>query len=405
MNEAFIDVTLGSYWLVFGAAVVILVPITAPTIRKWALAAINIAFLGTLLGPRQVGAMVAAVAGLWLALRLAAGRRPVSGLVAGVLGVATLILFLAHKLPAEASRLGLGALNPILVVVGFSFVALRVCELLRGVAEGRHPAPDFASAVNYLLPFHMLAAGPIQAYDDFVAQPAVPPPLTAIEALEAAERIATGLFKKFVLAGVLKSIFLTGFSAGGPYLLLEAQVFFLWLYLDFSALSDMAVGMGRLIGVATPENFNRPYLARNMVAFWERWHISLSLFLRRHLFIPVQLTLMRRTGGKHVLACASAAFAVSFGLCGLWHSISLRFLAWGLLHAVGLIAVNLYRQFLTRRLGTQGAKEYLNNRWIRIVATFVTYEFVALSLILVFYPYPLDELLSRNLLHGYTIGR
>ena len=83
------------------------------------------------------------------------------------------------------------------------------------------------------------------------------------------------------------------------------QLNYLWLYLDFSAYSDIAVGVGRLMGVATPENFNRPYLARNMIDFWERWHISLSLFIRRNMFIPIQLALMRRTDGRRPLLVAS----------------------------------------------------------------------------------------------------
>ena len=122
----------------------------------------------------------------------------------------------------------------------------------------------------------MLAAGPIQSYDDFAAQPALPSALRPVEALAAFERIAAGLFKKYVVANLVLQLFLTDYRSAGPYVLLEAQLTYIWLYLDFSAYSDMAVGVGRLLGVATPENFNRPYLARNVIDFWERWHISLS---------------------------------------------------------------------------------------------------------------------------------
>ncbi len=79
--------------------------------------------------------------------------------------------------------------------------------------------------------------------------------------------------------------------------------FYLWLYLDFSAYSDITVGAGRLMGVATPENFNRPYVARNLVDFWDRWHISLSRFIYRNVFTPVQLFLLRRAGPQR--ACGA----------------------------------------------------------------------------------------------------
>ncbi len=93
-------------------------------------------------------------------------------------GSATLALFLIHKRPEIVGEIGPARINPILIAVGFSYVALRFYEVSRAVLEGRHPAPGLAATVNYLIPFHMLAAGPIQSYDDFAAQPPVPPPPT-----------------------------------------------------------------------------------------------------------------------------------------------------------------------------------------------------------------------------------
>jgi D-alanyl-lipoteichoic acid acyltransferase DltB (MBOAT superfamily) len=201
--------------------------------------------------------------------------------------------------------------------------------------------------------------------------------------LGAVERICWGLFKKLILAHFIERMVLTGFSGTLSYSLLEMQFFFLWLYLDFSSYSDIAVGVGRLIGAETPENFNAPYLARNLVDFWDRWHISLSLWIRRNLFTPVQLGLVRRFGPEHGILAASVAFSVSFLLCGLWHNISWRYLAWGGLHACGLIVTNLYREALKRRLGSKGVKAYLQNRAVRVLAVFVTYQYLAASLVLI----------------------
>jgi D-alanyl-lipoteichoic acid acyltransferase DltB (MBOAT superfamily) len=129
-------------------------------------------------------------------------------------------------------------------------------------------------------------------------------------------------------------------------------------------------------------------VARNLIEFWgERWHISLSLFIRRNIFIPVQLHLLRLTEGRFVLAIASVAFLISFVLCGLWHSISLPWLAWGVLQAAGLILCNLYKAGLMKRLGRRGLDAYLANPWYRAIATFVTFEFVVLTLVVVMYPY------------------
>jgi D-alanyl-lipoteichoic acid acyltransferase DltB (MBOAT superfamily) len=194
------------------------------------------------------------------------------------------------------------------------------------------------------------------------------------------------MFKKYVLAHMIEKIFLTGFRAEGPYFLVEMQFNYLWLFLDFSAYSDIAIGIGRLIGVATPENFNRPYLARNPIDYWDRWHMSLSQFIRRNLFIPIQLGLMRRTEGRHPLLIASVAFTVSFLLCGLWHNVGPVWLLWGAYQSAGLIVCYLFRAYLLKRLGRKGLNGYMANPWIRAVAVFLTFEFIAFSVFLVTAP-------------------
>ncbi len=376
------------FWLFAGIAVVVLNALVHRRARSWTFAVLNLGFLGLYLGKK---ALVLGVGLLILGpfLRLMrAGRTGTAWSLLAATG--TLGLFVFHKRPdLFVVRLpALEHLEYLLATIGFSYVALRLYELGRAVHEGRHEPPGFAATVNYLLPFHMLAAGPIQAYDEFVTQPAIPPRLGVADALGGFDRIAAGLFKKYVLANLIQRLFLTDYRSAGPYVLLEAQLKFLWLYLDFSAYSDVAVGVGRLMGVATPENFDRPYLARNIIEFWERWHISLSLFIRRNIFIPVQLALMRLTDGRRPLQIASLAFTASFLLCGLWHQINLRWLAWGAFHAAGLVACNIYRTRLTRRLGgRKGVNKYMANRWIRAASTALTFEFNAAAVFIVTYPF------------------
>jgi D-alanyl-lipoteichoic acid acyltransferase DltB (MBOAT superfamily) len=373
------------FWGTVAAALIVLVPLRLPVLRRWSLAAINFGLLALLLNGVQLVAVAAAVLAAYLLLKLVErGRGSLLAVGLGIAGV--LALFVLHKLPRLAADLGLEDLAGVLRIVGFSYVTLRFIDVSLAVWESRQ-APGLPATVNYLLPFHMLAAGPIQAYNEFVDQPSIGPKLSISGALTACERIAAGLFKKYVLAVSINDLFLTGFRGRGWYFLLEVQLHYLWLYLDFSAYSDIAVGVGCLLGVATPENFNKPYLARNMIDYWERWHISLSMFIRRHLFIPVQLWLVRRSDGRWPLRSASLAFLVSFGLCGLWHELSLRWLLWGLIQALGLSACTAYRHALVRRLGRQGVKAYLANPWIRVLAIVFTFEFVAFSLVVVRFPY------------------
>ncbi len=386
-----IDLTTPGFWLVALLAAAVMTPITHGSLRRWVWAVVNLLFVAWMLQLR-VGEAVAGVAVAYLGFRVLGckgnrGSRGWGMLVAAV-GLALVVgLFVLHKLPGVSHDLGMSSVNPLLLAVGFSYVFLRLIDAGRVIYEGGRAPPDLASTVNYLLPFHMLAAGPIQSYEDFVGQPAVPKAISAVEALGGFERIALGLFKKFVVAYMIQKIFLTDFYATGPYFLFEVQMHYLWIYLDFSAYSDIAVGIGRLMGVRTPENFDRPYLARNMIDFWERWHISLSQWVRRNLFIPIQLSLARRAGGKRALLIATVAFTVSFLLCGLWHGISWPFFAWGAMHALGLVVTNAYRYWLTKWLGRKGVKAYKQRLGYRVLAMFGTFEYVAFSLVVITYPW------------------
>jgi len=390
MPQALVDLADWRYWLVTCLAAIVLSLAARATTRKWFLAGFNLGFVGMLAGWRSGSLVCLCMLVVYFALVLIGrGRHPRVWLA--LASSALLLAFVFHKSPGLAIEaaptldLSLHRVSEILSIVGFSYVTLRAVDVMRSVYEKRHPPPDLPSTVNYLLPFHMLAAGPIQAYEDFT-QPASGRDVSFFDYFVAVERVAWGLFKKFVLAFAVYELFLNDFESNGVYFWIEVQFFFLWLYLDFSAYSDIAVGVGQLIGVRTPENFDRPYLARNLVNFWERWHISLSLFIRRNIFYPIMLTAMRDTDGRRPLFSATLAYTVAFVLCGLWHALTINFLLWGCIHAVGLCTVTLYSHFLTRTLGSSGVKAYLANPLVRIVGIIVTYEFVALSMLALFYP-------------------
>jgi membrane protein involved in D-alanine export len=380
-----IDLTTPGFWLVMLLALALMTPITHGVLRRWVWAGVNLLFIAWMLKLHCLE-IAAGLVVAHLALRLLACGRWRAPVAAVGLAVA-LGLFVLHKLPDLSLAWGVDVVNPLLLAVGFSYVLLRLIDAGRVIYESGRPPPDLPSTVNYLLPFHMLAAGPIQSYENFTDQPPVPAPLSAIDALRGVERIALGLFKKFVVAYIIRKLFLTDFYVPGPYLLFEVQMYYLWVYLDFSAYSDIAVGIGRLLGVHTPENFDRPYLARNMIDFWDRWHISLSQWIRRNLFIPIQLGLARRTAGRRALLIATFAFTVSFLLCGLWHGISWPFFAWGAMHALGLVVTNAYRHWLTRRLGRKGVKAYKEKLIYRLLAQFGTFQYVAFSLLIISYPW------------------
>jgi D-alanyl-lipoteichoic acid acyltransferase DltB (MBOAT superfamily) len=388
------DIDLGApfYWAFLGIAAIVLTPLARRAPRRAVLAAVDILFIALLTAPWG-GVAAAAYAFILHGIASIAQHakhkdRPAvrtAALTTG--GAMVLSLFLSHKLGLRSEGIApMPIALRLLVAVGYSYVALRPVELLRAGADDVLASTDGLDAIAYLFPLHMLAAGPIQAWTDFTRARGEPAPLNISVVLDAIDRIVHGLFKKFVLARVIELALLTRFTAPWGYQILEVQAYYLWVYLDFSAYSDLAIGAGRLLGVATPENFNRPLGARNIIVFWERWHMSLSSFVRRNLFIPLQLNMMRRSAGGHALAIASVAFAASFLLIGLWHELSLRFLLWGAMHAAAVIVCNIYRRTAVPAISRRGGAPFLESRTYQLISMLITFEFVAFSLAFIVHP-------------------
>lgn len=384
LDAAFNDVAGPWFWAFVALAVALLSVAAGRPRSNLVLTLLNLGFCLMLVGGRATAVLLLALVAVHGACRLRSHRGQVAGMVVVVSGL--LLAFLANKVQLAGFGVSDGA-RAALAAIGMSYIALRVIEYLRAGTQGLTRDLALTETINYLIPFHMLAAGPIQSFADFKRQPMPRPSLSSEEALQAFERIARGLFKKFVLAnGLIETVFLTGFQSEGAYFWLEVQMYYLYIYLDFSAYTDIAVGIGRLLGVATPENFNRPLTARNIVVFWERWHMSLSQFIRRNLFIPIQLAGMRWTRGRHARLVSSVAFGVAFLLCGLWHGISWRFALWGAGHALALIVCNLYRDGLVALMGRKRAAAFSDRPVVRLAATLLTFEFVALSLAFIVHP-------------------
>ena len=165
------DPATAQFWWFVGLALVALVPIARGKPRTWVFAGINLAFLAFMLRAQMIWCALFLLLA-WLLLQIVAGPLRRALFPIGCLGL--LALFVTHKLPALVAGTALGRINPVLSVMGFSYVMLRLLDAARVIRDSQKPAPDLLSTINFLVPFHMLAAGPIQSYAEFLTQPAVP---------------------------------------------------------------------------------------------------------------------------------------------------------------------------------------------------------------------------------------
>lgn len=162
-----------------------------------------------------------------------------------------------------------------------------------------------------------------------------------------------------------------------------AMVFYyLFLYCNFSGFCDMAIGAAGLIGIPVAENFNHPLAARNLREFWNRWHITLSQYMRDVVFAPLSKFLVGLFGPARANQAIAVAIVVVFLLIGIWHGVGWNYAAFGLAQALGVVAVHYYTIFLKKKLGRDGFKAYNENRWIRGIAIALTFCYYAASLFL-----------------------
>lgn len=220
--------------------------------------------------------------------------------------------------------------------VGLSFVVFQTLSYTIDVYRGdMRPKHSWMEVTLYIAFFPQIVAGPIVRAVDFLPQLAKRPTLTEAEGSRAMFRIATGMFKKLVIADLLAAnlvgrVFDAPQNYSGGEVAMAVLAYTIQIYYDFSAYSDIAIGVAALFGFTLKENFDKPYLSVNLFEFWRRWHMSLGTWLRDYLYIPLG---GNRSSRPRVLI----NLWITMILGGVWHGADWRFVAWGAVHGVVLM--------------------------------------------------------------------
>jgi alginate O-acetyltransferase complex protein AlgI len=389
-------------------------------IAHWPVARLSVLILGGIIFQVYYGGWFSfAVVGILALLTYAVslGWRTFIGatiaLCAIVLGIFKYTPFVASgvvgvAIPSVGAKLL--SLAPATIPLGISFFTFEFIHYLADVRSGTPPIRRLSEYLAFVLFWPTMVAGPIKRYEQFV--PSLHLSLkspNADDAMLGLIRVALGFAKKWAADNLTAWIdfndqFFAQFSSDKQWLFLTAIAF--RILLDFSGYSDMAIGFARIMGIVVPENFNWPYLARSPIEFWQRWHISLSTWIRDYVYIPLggnRLGLPRRM--FNTLAAMS--------LCGLWHGPSWNFVVWGLYHGVGLSVAALFGSRLSRKPGILAspneAKDAVALRktpksvWsvlsaVRDLASWAcTMLFVWIGWLLFFYPIDRAWLMTRQL--------
>jgi len=252
------------------------------------------------------------------------------------------------------------ALMQVILPVGVSFFTFQGISYVVDVHKRRVPPARLIDILLLMAFFPHLVAGPVVRAADLVPQFQAKPVLNRGMVSMGLLLIVWGLFKKAVIASELATQFVDPvFQAPAAHssldLILAAYGYAVQIYCDFSAYSDMAIGVAALLGYRFPRNFDRPYRSESLQEFWRRWHISLSRWLRDYLYIDA---LGGNRGGK-----VYRNLMITMVLGGLWHGAAWTFVIWGALHG-GALA---FERWWSRASFTKGVTI---PRWARIVLTF-----------------------------------
>jgi membrane protein involved in D-alanine export len=271
-------------------------------------------------------------------------------------------------------------LDSLIGFLGVSYVTFRSLDVLFSIHDGAINRIHVLEFLAFLLCFPTISAGPIDRYRRFAADWRRPRDRAALVSdLDiGVHKVFTGLFYKFVLAALIAQRWMNPASRhhGVGALLSFMYAYSFYLFFDFAGYSAFAIGVSHVLGVRAPENFRRPFLARNIREFWDRWHISLSWWFRDHIYMRFLLLSTRKRWFASRYVASYAGLVLTFGLMGVWHGPQVRYLVYGLYHAALLIGHDVYKRMVPRTIGRE--RSWRADAW----ATALTFHAVCFGFLL-----------------------
>jgi alginate O-acetyltransferase complex protein AlgI len=296
----------------------------------------------------------------------------------GVLAIFKYFNFINANITGLGELLGVHVELPylaILLPVGLSFHTFQAMSYTIEIYRGNYTAEKhFGIYALYVMFFPQLVAGPIERPQNMLPQFHEKKTFTYENAVNGLNLIAWGMFKKVVIADRLAEYVNLVYGNANHYTTIPvviATVFFVFqIYCDFSGYSDIAIGLGKMMGYELMENFDRPLISKSVSEFWRRWHISLSSWFRDYLFSPIIFS--HKNWGAFALIYA--AF-VTFILCGLWHGAKWNFIIFGTLQGA-LISYEIVTTDFRKKLGKK-----MNRTLHQSICLILTFCFTCFSMI------------------------
>ncbi len=264
-------------------------------------------------------------------------------------------------------------------ILGISYLTFKVCQIIIEIYDGLIEEVPLAETLSFLLFFPAISSGPIdrsRRYGEDLRR--------IIPREEYLELVGEGLWK-ILLGAAYKFVFAAIFYHGVEFFAASynftAQVGYaysygLYMFFDFAGYSSMAVGASYMLGICTPDNFRQPFLAVDMIDFWNRWHITLSLWFKDFIFTRFVMHAMRGKWFKSKLNAASAAYLVDMLVMGVWHGLTIYYLLYGLYHGLLLMGTQIWHK------KSKFHKKNKKKLWYNVMSWLITMQLVMFGFLL-----------------------
>lgn len=248
---------------------------------------------------------------------------------------------------------GRTAYGNIIGFVGISYIGFKAWELLFQIRDGKIKILSFIDVLGFLTFGPVFSSGPIARFDGFCKEYEIKISQKTYWSdylIPGIKKLILGMFYKFSVAFLVNQYFLSTLEIKNvKNTILYMYGYTFYLFFDFAGYSLMAVGMGYFMGIRLPDNFNKPFLARNMKEFWERWHISLSTWFNDYIFSRFVLSNVRNGLFKNPKKAAKWAYMVTMLVMGFWHGLYLHYILYGLYEGVMLVLTDYWLKSKTFR--------------------------------------------------------
>lgn len=276
--------------------------------------------------------------------------------------------------------------------LGISYLTFKTVQVIMELRDGTIKEISWQQYLQFLLFFPTISSGPIDRYRRFVKDyDHVPDRKTYLADVDQAVfYLFQGFLYKYILGYIFGTLLLPNvsqaalsqrYALGGTgiswYLLAYMYVYSMYLFFDFAGYSLFAVSISYFMGIKTPMNFNKPFLAHNIKEFWNRWHMTLSFWFRDFIFMRFTFWVMKHHWVKNRVRMSQLAYLVNFLVMGFWHGITWYYIVYGLFHAAAIILNDYWLRYKKKH-----ADQIPHNKWTEGLAIFATFNIVCLSFLI-----------------------